>query len=44
MPRRNGRSAYYKRLQLFMRFRRVFGEKVFKRRGKFKVGERYGGG
>ena len=28
MPRYNGRTKYYKRLQLFMRFRRVFGEKV----------------
>jgi len=33
MPRYNGRSKYYKRLQLFMRFRRVFGENVTKRRG-----------
>lgn len=30
MPRRNGRSAYYKRLQLFLRFRNVVGERVVK--------------
>jgi len=30
MPRYNGRSKYYKRLQIFLKYRRVFGEKVIK--------------
>jgi len=32
MPRYNGRSKYYKRLQIFLRFRHVVGSKVVKRK------------
>jgi len=32
MPRRNGRSKYYKRLQLFLRFRHKVGERAVNRK------------
>jgi len=32
MPRYNGRSKYYKRLQIFLRFRHKIGERVVKRK------------
>ena len=32
MPRYNGRTKYYKRLQLFLRFRRVAGERAVNRK------------